>query len=93
MRKLAAVSMALLLCSCASTPTEPVITENDNGSFTIVIMDESEWSGQILTNRLIKQAEEYCNKDRKKFEKIAVDAKDDGRFNYAKSKVIFKCVP
>ena len=81
-----------LLTSCATVPPEPVIEEMQDGSFRISVIYETEWSGQFLSNKLIKKAEIFCEERQQQFEKVQFTVKDDGRFNYAKSEVIFKCI-
>lgn len=81
----------ILLASCAITVQEPAIEKQQDGAYRTFMIDETEWSGQILTNRLIKKAEFFCVKHNQIFEKVLITSKDDGRFNHATSEVIFKC--
>ncbi len=91
MKKIICLMSLLLLTGCTTIYEKSPIEELDDGSFKLSCINENEWSGAFLSADLIKEAEEFCLKKGKHFERVELKDRNDGRFNYTSSQLIFRC--
>ena len=93
MRKLLLLFFILTLAGCVHSPRKTEIAELEDGNYQISTISEEHWSGDSLSAELLKNAEEFCQKQNKQFERQSLTKEDERRFNYANSSLIFKCKP
>ena len=91
MKKNLCMITLIILSGCASLIEKASIEEQEDGTFTLAEVNETEWSGSALSMKLIKEAESFCHERGQTFERIELNDKNVGRFNYTNAQLIFKC--
>ncbi len=93
MKKLLLLISLVFLAGCVHSPKQAEIDELEEGKYQISAISEEHWSADFLTGELLKQAEEFCQSQNKKFERLTIKKEDERRFNYSNSTVVFRCNP
>ena len=91
MKKIHCMLTQIIHRGCASLIEKASIEEQEDGTFTLAEVNETEWSGSALSMKLIKEAESFCHERGQTFKRIELKHKNVGRFNYTNAQLIFKC--
>lgn len=92
MKKFLSLALVIALAACTHPPKKLEIHEVQSGEYELEEISESHWSGDFLAADLLTEAENYCSSRNLSFERIAADREDERGFNYARAKILFKCV-
>ena len=91
MKKILCVIAMVVVSGCAPLIEKTPIEEREDGTFELAEVNETEWSGPTLSMKLIKEAESFCHERGQTFVRVELKHKNDGRFNYTDSQLIFNC--